>query len=44
MIEGTLSISCGIAHVLVDSGSTHSFVSPKYIRWLSVKPEYLTLS
>ena len=44
VIEGTLYISCGIAHVLVDSGSTHSFVSPKYVRWLSVKLNTLTLS
>ena len=41
MIEGTLPISCGIAYVLVDSGSTHLFVSPKYLHCLCVKPEFL---
>ena len=41
VIEGTLPISYGIAHVLVDCGSTHSFVSPKYVRFLCAKPEAL---
>ena len=42
VIEGTLPISCGIAHVLIDCRSTHSFVSPKYVQFLSVNPESLS--
>ena len=29
------------AHILIDSGSMHSFVSPKYVPFLHVKPKLL---
>ncbi|GKV53900.1 hypothetical protein SLEP1_g60413, partial [Rubroshorea leprosula] len=41
VIKGKISISFGNAHVLIDSGSTHSFVSPKYVPFLHVEPETL---
>ena len=40
-IEGMISVSNGTAYVLFDYGSKHSFVSPKYVRYLSAKPEAL---
>ncbi|GKV38840.1 hypothetical protein SLEP1_g46705 [Rubroshorea leprosula] len=36
-----IPISFENAHVLIDSGSTHSFVSPKYVPFLHVEPETL---
>ncbi|GKV05621.1 hypothetical protein SLEP1_g17608 [Rubroshorea leprosula] len=41
IIKGKILISFGNAHVLIDSGSTHSFVSPKYVPFLHVEPETL---
>ncbi|GKV43664.1 hypothetical protein SLEP1_g50928 [Rubroshorea leprosula] len=41
VIKGKIPISFGNAYVLIDSGSTHSFVSPKYVSFLHVKPETL---
>ena len=41
VIEGMVPILHGNAHILIDSGSTHSFVSPKYVLFLRVKPEPL---
>ncbi|GKU88786.1 hypothetical protein SLEP1_g3007 [Rubroshorea leprosula] len=39
--KGKIPISFGNAHVLIDYGSTHSFVSPKYVPFLHVEPETL---
>ncbi|GKV41417.1 hypothetical protein SLEP1_g48955 [Rubroshorea leprosula] len=41
VIKGKIPISFGNAHVLIDYGSTHSFVSPKYVPFLHVEPETL---
>ncbi|GKV24884.1 hypothetical protein SLEP1_g34427 [Rubroshorea leprosula] len=41
VIKGKIPISFGNAHVLIDFGSTHSFVSPKYVPFLHVEPETL---
>ncbi|GKV51438.1 hypothetical protein SLEP1_g58096 [Rubroshorea leprosula] len=41
VIKGKIPISFGNAHVLIDSGSTHSFVSPKYVPFLHVEHETL---
>ncbi|GKV49055.1 hypothetical protein SLEP1_g55827 [Rubroshorea leprosula] len=41
VIKGKIPISFGNAYVLIDSGSTHSFVSPKYVLFLHVEPETL---
>ena len=41
VVEGTLSVSDQEAYVLFDSGSTHTFVSSKFAKTLSVKSEKL---
>ncbi|GKV11452.1 hypothetical protein SLEP1_g22712 [Rubroshorea leprosula] len=41
VIKGKIPISFGNIHVLIDFGSTQSFVSPKYVPFLHVKPETL---
>ncbi|GKU99825.1 hypothetical protein SLEP1_g12612 [Rubroshorea leprosula] len=41
VIKGKIPISFGNANVLIDFGSTHSFVSPKYVPFLHVEPETL---
>ncbi|GKV32449.1 hypothetical protein SLEP1_g41058 [Rubroshorea leprosula] len=41
VIKANIPISFGNAHVLIDYGSTHSFVSSKYVPFLHVEPETL---
>ncbi|GKV25053.1 hypothetical protein SLEP1_g34558 [Rubroshorea leprosula] len=41
LIKGKIPISFRNAYVLMDFGSTHSFVSPKYVPLLHVEPETL---
>ena len=41
VVEGTLSISGKLAKVLIDPGSTHSFVRPKFLKALGSKSEIL---
>ena len=41
VVTGTLSVSDQEAYVLFDSGSTHTFVSSKFAKTLSVKSEKL---
>ncbi|XP_028082526.1 uncharacterized protein LOC114283863 [Camellia sinensis] len=41
VVQGTLLISSVLAKVLFDSGSTHSFVAPKFLRCLSIPCEPL---
>ena len=41
VVEGTLSISGKLAKVLIDSGSTHSFARPKFMKGLGSKSEIL---
>ena len=41
VIEGMLSVSGRLAKVLIDPGSTHSFVRPKFIKGLGLKMEEL---
>ncbi|GKV48743.1 hypothetical protein SLEP1_g55542 [Rubroshorea leprosula] len=41
VIKDKIPISFGNAHVLIDFGSTHSFVSPKYVPFLHVEPKTL---
>ncbi|KAL7234119.1 hypothetical protein ACSBR1_017668 [Camellia fascicularis] len=41
VVQGTLLISFVLARVLFDSGSTHSFAAPKFLRCLSIPCEPL---
>ena len=41
IVSGTLSICGHLAHVLIDSGSTHSFVTPHFATKLPSTPESL---
>ena len=41
MVEGTLTISGKLAKILVDPGSTHSFIRPKFVRKIGFKTEIL---
>ncbi|XP_077232116.1 uncharacterized protein LOC143866802 [Tasmannia lanceolata] len=43
VVTGTLSVSSKNAHILFDSGSTHSFVSPKFAKHLSIPLQKLDL-
>ncbi|XP_077239745.1 uncharacterized protein LOC143880653 [Tasmannia lanceolata] len=43
VVTGTLSVSSKNAHILFDSGSTHSFVSPKFAKHLSIPLHKLDL-
>ncbi|XP_077221967.1 uncharacterized protein LOC143855786 [Tasmannia lanceolata] len=43
VVIGTLSISSKNAHTLFDSGSTHSFVSPKFAKHLNIPLQKLDL-
>lgn len=38
VVEGTLFICDTVAHVLIDPGSTHSYVSPKFMHNLRIDP------
>ena len=41
VVEGTLSISGKPAKVLLDPGSTHSFIRPAFVRKLGLESEIL---
>ena len=41
MVSGTLNVCSKAAHVLFDSGSSHSFVSPDFADMLHMSPELL---
>ena len=41
VVSGTLSVCGHLAHVLIDSGSTHSFVAPHFAAKLASTPEPL---
>ena len=41
MVSGTLTICSKAAHVLFDSGSSHSFISPAFAEMLHLSPEFL---
>ncbi|XP_077242572.1 uncharacterized protein LOC143883095 [Tasmannia lanceolata] len=43
VVTGTLSISSKNAHTLFDSGSTHSFVSPRFAKHLNIPLQKLDL-
>ncbi|XP_077222057.1 uncharacterized protein LOC143855887 [Tasmannia lanceolata] len=43
VVKGTLYVSSKNAHILFDSGSTHSFVSPKFAKHLSIPLQKLDL-
>ena len=41
MVSSTLNVCSKAAHVLFDSGSSHSFVSPAFVDMLHMSPELL---
>ena len=41
MVSGTLNVCSKAAHVLFDSSSSHSFVSPAFVDMLHMSPELL---
>ena len=41
VVAGTITINSHKAHMLFDSGSTHSYISPKFARKLNVMHEKL---
>ena len=41
MVSGILTIDSYPAHILIDSGSTHSFVAPHFATKLSIPPQHL---
>ena len=41
VVSGTLNVCSKVAHVLFDSGSSHSFVSPAFADMLHMSPELL---
>ena len=43
-VTGTLSVEGIVAHVLFDTGSTHSFLSPGMAERLGVEPRRLEVS
>ena len=42
IVEGTISIFHCLARILIDSGSTHSFVTPNFMYGIDLKSEKLS--